>query len=165
MARYGINKAILVGNLGKDPDLRYLESGTAVATFTLATTERFRSRDGQTTERTEWHNIVMWRQMAETFSKYLRKGSTVYVEGRIVTRSWEQDGVTRYRTEVEAKEMVMLDGRVDGGGMNPGGANPVSKQVESPSAQGGGQSQSPAPAAKPGNMPPANDNDPDDLPF
>ena len=114
MAKYGINKAILVGNLGKDPELRSLDSGTAVATFTLATTERFRNREGQSTEKTEWHNVVMWRKMAETFSKHLRKGSTVYVEGRIVTRSWQQDGVTRYRTEIEAKDLVMLDGRTEG---------------------------------------------------
>lgn len=149
MAKYGINKAILVGNLGKDPELRYLDSGTAVATFTLATTERFRNREGQSTEKTEWHNVVMWRQMAETFSKYLRKGSTVYVEGRIVTRSWDQDGVTRYRTEIEAKEMVMLDGRTEGAGNYNAGAGTVPTPQKEVAKE----------------MPPADPNDPDDLPF
>lgn len=164
MAKYGINKATLVGNLGKDPELRYLDSGTAVATFTLATTERFRSRDGQTTEKTEWHNVVMWRQMAETFSKYLRKGSTVYLEGRIITRSWDQDGVTRYRTEIEAKEMVMLDGRQDSQGYNPAAGNPAA-QSSAPSTGQKPKTASPQKTANTGNMPPANADDPDDLPF
>src|SRR5512133_3654710 len=103
-----VNKAILVGNLGKDPELRYTPSGAAVATFSLATTERFKGRDGQMQEKTEWHNIVVWRQLAEICGKYLHKGKQVYIEGRIETRKWEKDGVTRYTTEIVADQMQML---------------------------------------------------------
>ena len=112
MAKYGINKVILVGNLGRDPELRHLDQGIAVANFTLATSESFRNREGATKDRTEWHNIVMWRGLAETAAKYLRKGSTVYLEGRIVNRSWETpEGEKRYKTEIEADKMVMLDSK------------------------------------------------------
>lgn len=112
MAKYGINKAILVGNLGRDPEIKHLDSGIAVCNFSLATTERIRNREGNYEDRTEWHNIVMWRGLAETAAKYLKKGSTVYLEGKITTRSWDgTDGQKKYRTEVEANEMVMLDSR------------------------------------------------------
>ena len=109
MAKYGINKAILVGNLGQDPELKFLDGGIAVCNFTMATSDRFKNRDGQIQERTEWHNIVLWRGLAETAGKYLKKGSTIYLEGRIVTRSWESDGVKKYKTEIEGDKMVMLD--------------------------------------------------------
>jgi len=104
-----VNKVILVGNLGKDPELRYTPSGAAVATFSLATTERFKGKDGQMQEKTEWHNIVAWRQLAEICGKYLHKGKQVYIEGRIQTRSYDdRDGNKRYITEIVADQMQML---------------------------------------------------------
>jgi len=104
-----VNKVILVGNLGKDPELRYTPSGVAVATFPLATSERFRDKSGEMQERTEWHNIVAWRQLAEICGKYLHKGKQVYIEGKIQTRSYEdRDGNKRYMTEIVADQMQML---------------------------------------------------------
>jgi len=107
-----VNKVILVGNLGKDPELRYTPSGAAVANFTIATSERYKDRNGQTQEKTEWHNIVAWRQLAEICGKYLHKGKQVYIEGRIQTRSYDdRDGNKRYITEIVADQMQMLGGR------------------------------------------------------
>lgn len=114
-----VNKVILVGNLGKDPEVRYTASGTAVANFSLATTERYKDRDGNNQEKTEWHNIVAWRQLAEICGKYLSKGRQVYIEGKIQTRSYDdRDGNKRYITEIVADQMQMLGGRGDnqGGG-------------------------------------------------
>lgn len=109
-----VNKVILVGNLGKDPELRYTPSGAAVATFSLATTERFKGKDGQMQEKTEWHNVVAWRQLAEICGKYLHKGKQVYIEGRIQTRSYDdRDGNKKYITEIVADQMQML-GRAGG---------------------------------------------------
>ncbi|HSH64758.1 MAG TPA: single-stranded DNA-binding protein [Bacteroidia bacterium] len=105
----GINKVILVGNLGKDPEVRHLEGGTAVANFTLATTEAYKDKNGQRVEQTEWHNIVVWRGLAEIAEKYLKKGTTIYLEGKIRTRSWEdKDKVKRYTTEIVADTFTML---------------------------------------------------------
>ncbi len=116
MAR-GVNKAILIGNLGRDPEMRYTQNGTAVANFTLATTDSWTGKDGNKEERTEWHNIVAWARLAEICSQYLTKGRHVYIEGRIQTRKWEdRDGNTRYTTEVVAQNMQMLGGRGEGGG-------------------------------------------------
>jgi len=110
-----VNKVILVGNLGKDPELRYTPSGAAVATFSLATTSPFKDRDGNRT--TEWHNVVAWRQLAEICGKYLHKGKQVYVEGRIQTRSYDdRDGNKRYITEIIAEQMQMLGSRDEQGG-------------------------------------------------
>ena len=104
-----VNKVILVGNLGKDPELRYTPSGAAVATFPLATSERFKNRNGEQQEKTEWHNIVAWRNLAEICGKYLHKGRQVYIEGRIQTRSYDdRDGNRRYMTEIVADQMQML---------------------------------------------------------
>jgi len=104
-----VNKVILVGNLGKDPELRYTPSGAAVATFPLATSERFKNRNGEQQEKTEWHNIVAWRNLAEICGKYLHKGRQVYIEGRIQTRSYDdRDGNRRYITEIVADQMQML---------------------------------------------------------
>ncbi len=104
-----VNKVILVGNLGKDPDLRYTASGTAVCNFSLATTESYKDRDGNRQEKTEWHNIVVWRQLAEICGKYLAKGKQVYIEGKLQTRKWEdRDGNPRYTTEIVADQMQML---------------------------------------------------------
>ena len=106
----GVNKAIVVGNLGRDPEMRYTPSGVPVATFSIATSEEWKDKDsGQKQERTDWHRIVAWRGLAEICGKYLRKGSQVYIEGKIQTRSWEdRDGVQRYTTEIIAQNMQML---------------------------------------------------------
>ncbi len=105
----GVNKVILVGRLGKDPEVRNLENGTTVANFTLATSESYKDRTtGEKKEITEWHNIVVWRALAEITQKYLHKGDLVYIEGKLRTRSWEKEGVTRYTTEVVADTMNML---------------------------------------------------------
>jgi single-strand DNA-binding protein len=112
MAGRGVNKVILVGNLGGDPELRQTPSGTSVATFTLATNEAWTDRDGQKQERTEWHRIVAWAKLAEICGQYLRKGRQVYVEGRLTTRSWEdRQGNQRKTTEIIAQQMLMLGGR------------------------------------------------------
>ena len=108
----GVNKVILVGNLGKDPEVRYLDSGVAVANFTLATTENYKNKQGERVSQTEWHNIVLWRGLAEVAEKWLKKGSSIYVEGKIRNRKWEdKDGNTRYNTEVLADNMTMLGSR------------------------------------------------------
>jgi len=109
----GVNKVILVGNLGKDPEVRHLESGVMVANFPVATTETYRDRNtGERRQVTEWHNIVLWRGLAEISEKYLKKGNQVYIEGKLRTRSWQdQEGNTRYTTEVVADNMTMLGGR------------------------------------------------------
>jgi single-strand DNA-binding protein len=106
----GVNKVILVGNLGADPELRYTASGTAVAKFRIATSERFTDREGNRQERTEWHRIVAWRKLAEICGQYLAKGKQVYIEGRIRNDSWEKDGVKQYSYEIVADNMVMLGG-------------------------------------------------------
>ena len=138
MAR-GVNKVILLGNVGKDPELRYTQGGTAVCNFSLATTERAKI-GGEWRDKTEWHNVVAWSRLAETCSNYLSKGSQVYIEGRLQTRKWEdRDGNTRYTTEVVANQMVLL-GRPRGGprpeaapaaGLG-GGAAPAQEPFPSP---------------------------------
>jgi len=108
----GVNKVILVGNLGKDPEVRHLENGTPVASFSLATSETYKDKtSGERKTNTEWHNIVLWRGLAEVSEKYLHKGDQVYIEGKLVTRSWEKDGITRYTTEIVANNMTMLSSR------------------------------------------------------
>ena len=105
----GVNKVILVGNLGKDPEVRYLDNGVAVANFSLATTENYKNKQGERVSQTEWHNIVFWRGLAEVAEKYLKKGDSVYVEGKLRTRRWEdKDGNTKYTTEILADNMTML---------------------------------------------------------
>ncbi|MDR0294700.1 MAG: single-stranded DNA-binding protein [Prevotellaceae bacterium] len=106
-----LNKAMLIGNVGKDPEVRHLESGVPVVTIPLATSERYKDRNGELKEQTEWHNVVLWRQLAEFAEKYLRKGTQIYVEGKIRSRSWEdQNGQKRYTTEIVA-DLVRLLGR------------------------------------------------------
>lgn len=109
----GVNKAIIVGNLGGDPEIRHLSSGAAVANINVATTETYKDRQtGERREQTEWHRVVLWRGLAEIAEKYLRKGSKVYVEGKLRTRSWEdQSGQKKYTTEIHADNMTMLDSR------------------------------------------------------
>jgi single-strand DNA-binding protein len=109
-----VNKVILVGNLGKDPELKHTSSGTAVATMTIATNERYKDKTGEWQDKTEWHNVVLWSRLAEIAAEYLKKGRSVYVEGRLQTRSWEdKQGQKRYTTEIVANDLVLLGG---GGG-------------------------------------------------
>ena len=112
MARSGINKVILVGNLGQDPEVKYTAGGAAVTTLSLATSESWKDIDtGTDQEKTEWHRVVLWRRLAEIAGEYLKKGSKVYIEGQLQTRKWEQDGQTRYTTEVVGRDMQFLDSR------------------------------------------------------
>jgi len=106
----GVNKVILIGNLGADPEMRYTADGTAVCNFRIATTERFKDRQGNMQERTEWHKVVTWRKLAEICGQYLTKGKQVYLEGRIRNESWEKDGVKQYSYKIEADTMQMLGG-------------------------------------------------------
>ena len=125
MAR-GINKVILVGNLGQDPEVRYTPAGAAVTTISVATTEAWNDKDGNKQERTEWHRVVFFRRLAEIAGEYLKKGSQVYIEGQLRTNKWQdKSGNDRYTTEIIANEMQMLGGRPgSGGGMGGGGNMP-----------------------------------------
>jgi len=110
-----LNKAILIGNLGADPETRYMQDGTCVCNIRIATTERFKDRNGERQERTEWHRVVLWGKLGEIANQYLRKGSQVYIEGKIETRKWtDRDGNDRYSTDIRANEMKMLGGRGEG---------------------------------------------------
>ena len=105
----GVNKVILIGNLGKDPEVRYLDNGVAVANLSLATSENYKNKDGERVTQTEWHDIVLWRGLAEVAEKYLKKGSSVYIEGKLRTNKWvDKDENTRYKTEVLADKLTML---------------------------------------------------------
>ena len=111
----GVNRVMLIGNLGKDPDMQYLEGNIGVAKFPLATTETFKDRSGKLVSQTEWHTVVLWRGLAELAQKYLHKGSLVYIEGRLRTRSWEdKEGNRKFATEVVGDNLIMLDKRTDG---------------------------------------------------
>ena len=163
MAR-GINKVILVGNLGRDPETRYMPSGGAVTNVSIATSKGWKDRDsGEQKERTEWHRIVFFNKLAEIAGEYLKRGSKVYIEGELRTRDWEKDGQKHYTTEVVASEMQMLDSRGDmgGGGSSSGGQD--SGQGGGPSAGGSGSSGSSSPADDFG--PPPSDDFDDDIPF
>lgn len=143
----GVNKVILVGNLGRDPEVRHLDNGRAVANFTIATSETYKNRQGERVTNTEWHNVVLWSPLAEIAEKYLKKGRQVYIEGKLTTRSWDdKDGNKRYTTEVVGQNLTLLGTR---------------DQAEGTGA--------PAPAAAPGAVqdpvPAAMENDTDDLPF
>lgn len=110
----GVNRVILIGNLGKDPEIRSLEGGVKVANFSLATTETYKGKNGEKVDQTEWHNIVLWRGLAEVAESFLKKGNTIYVEGKIRTRDWtDKDGNKRYTTEIIGDNMVMLGGKRD----------------------------------------------------
>ncbi|MDD4969447.1 MAG: single-stranded DNA-binding protein [Paludibacter sp.] len=133
-----VNKVILVGNVGKDPEVRYLEKNVAVANFTLATTDRaYTTQSGmQVPERTEWHNIVAWRGMAEMAEKYIRKGSQLYIEGKIQTKTWEKDGIKRYTTEILADTIQLLGKKTETtNAIVSTVAEPVAEGIQSP-AQG-----------------------------
>ena len=130
-----VNKVILLGNLGADPEVRYTNTGTAVANFRIATNERWNDKNGATQERTEWHNIVAWGKLAEICGKYLKKGRSVYVEGRLQTRSWDdKDGQKRYSTEIISDRIELL-GRREGGGSGGGGRD---RDDDDGGYQGGG---------------------------
>lgn len=142
----GVNKVILVGRLGRDPEVRNLDSGVSVANFTLATSETYRDKtSGEKKEITEWHNVVLWRGLAEIAQKYLHKGDLVYIEGKLRTRSWEKEGVTRYTTEVVADNMTMLSTKGSGSSGDSGQSGKVSNTE--------------------GMVPPADTGGTDDLPF
>ena len=142
----GVNKVILIGNLGADPELRYTPSGRAVVNFNLATSRTWNNRDGEKQEETEWHRIVAWDKLAEICGEYLKKGAQTYVEGRLQTRSWEdKNGLKRYTTETVASEMRMLGSRQDAG-------------------SSGSSKSSEAPSPPPDNLPSTIEAD-DDLPF
>jgi single-strand DNA-binding protein len=163
MAR-GINKVILVGNLGQDPEVRYTANGAAVANISVATTEQWTDKQsGQKQERTEWHRIVMFGRLGEIAGEYLRKGSQVYIEGKLQTRKWQdQNGQDRYTTEIVANEMQMLGGGRSGGGssdFNQGYGGGTAKPQQAPPQQGGGAA--PAAPATGGNF----DDFDDDIPF
>jgi single-strand DNA-binding protein len=117
----GVNKVILVGHVGKDPEVRYLEGGVAVARFSLATSESYKNKNGEKVEQTEWHNITVWRQLAEIVDKYVRKGQLLYIEGKIRTRSVGEEGNKKYFTDIIADQMTMLGAKRDAQGGNPGG--------------------------------------------
>jgi len=127
----GVNKAILVGNLGKDPEIRSLDSGVKVATFSMATTESYKDREGKRVDSTEWHNVVLWRGLAEVAEKYLKKGNSIYVEGRIKTRSWDdKEGNKRYTTEIVGDNMTMLGGKPGQGNNGDSGPTAVNEPAE-----------------------------------
>jgi single-strand DNA-binding protein len=129
-----LNKVMLIGNLGKDPELRYTPSGVAVATFSVATNESWKDQDGNTQERTEWHNIVAWRKLAEICGEYLKKGKKVYIEGRIQTRSYDDKntGAKKYITEIVADNLIMLDGGRGATGENGGAGFPSASETAAP---------------------------------
>jgi single-strand DNA-binding protein len=119
-----VNKVILIGNLGKDPEVKYTPSGTPVAKFSLATNERYKDKNGQWQDRTEWHNLVAWQRTAEIIGEYVKKGSKIYVEGRLRTDSWDDKntGEKKYRTEIVVNDLVLLSGRGEGEGASRGAA-------------------------------------------
>lgn len=167
MAR-GINKVILIGNLGVDPETRFTQGGAPVTNFRLATSEQWRDKQSsEMRERTEWHSVVCFGRLAEIAGEYLRKGSKVYVEGSLRTSSWEADGQTRYKTEIIANEMQMLDSRGGGGAASGGGRPPMqedSGQYGGRDQQGGSQygGSRPEPVTNPDTL--GGDID-DDIPF
>lgn len=150
-----VNKVILIGRLGKDPETRYMPNGEAVTNAALATSENWKDKSGEKQEKTEWHNLVFYRRLAEIAGEYLKKGSQVYIEGKLQTRKWEKDGVTRYTTEIIVNEMTMLGGKSSGGGSFEVMEKPAASQEPSAAPA----SKRPAPAKS--NF----DNFDDDIPF
>ncbi len=145
-----LNKVMLIGNLGKDPEVRYTTSGSAVASFSVATTEKYKNKSGEWEEKTEWHNVTLWARLAEIAGEYLSKGKTVYIEGRLQTRKWQdKEGKDRYTTEIVGEKMQMLSPKGDGGSRQDGGGR-----------QGGGRA-----GGEPVYEDPAGFNADDDIPF
>ena len=157
----GVNKVILVGNLGRDPEVRYTTNGTAVANLNLATARRYRDRDGNWQEETDWHRVVLFGRLGEVAGEYLSKGRQIYIEGRLQTRSYEKDGQTRYITEVVGNDMQMLGGGGGGGGRGGGGGGSwdqsAPQSFDQSAPQGGGSSG--------GGQPDFDQDFEDDIPF
>jgi single-strand DNA-binding protein len=161
-----VNKVILVGNLGRDPEVRFMPNGEAVCNFSIATTDNWRDKNGQKQERTEWHNIVMYRKLAEIAGEYLKKGRPVYIEGRLQTRKWQtKEGQDRYTTEIIAEEMQMLGSRGDGG--SSGGYEPMDEDQSRSSSSAVSSAPSTSTSAAPSKPSGAADFDQfeDDIPF
>lgn len=134
-----LNKVMLIGRLGQDPEIRYTQSGVAVTSFSVATGFRWKDQDGNWQDRTEWHNLKAWRGLAETVSTYLKKGSKVYIEGRLETSSWEDENKKKhYKTEIVVDELIMLDSKGAGDGSGTGNANTSSKSAETKTASTSG---------------------------
>jgi len=148
----GINKVILVGHLGMDPEVRTIESGAKVARLRLATTEAYKDKNGERKEITEWHTVICWRNLADIAEKYLVKGKLIYVEGKLRTRSWEDNGAKRYATEVSADNFIMLGAKSDGSTAPMPTAEPVATPVQTTTE-------------KENELPPFITQDEDDLPF
>lgn len=165
MASRGINKVILVGNVGQDPETRYMPNGSAVTNLTIATSETWKDKNtGEQQEKTEWHRITFYQRLAEIVAEYVKKGSKLYVEGRLQTRSWEQDGIKRYATDLIANEMQMLDSRGGGsqGGYQQGqGGGGYQQPSQQPSQAPRAPSAAPAPQQAPAGV----DSFDDDIPF
>lgn len=154
-----LNKVLLIGNVGKDPEIRHLESGASVATITLATSERFKDRNGEMKEVTEWHTVIAWRQLADLASNYIRKGSQIYVEGKIRSRSWDdQNGQKRYVTEIQADSIQLLGRRSDSQSTQ---VQPYSAPAAAPQQQFAAPAQT-TPIVSPSDL---TDDGTDDLPF
>lgn len=158
----GINKVILIGNLGRDPETRYMPSGGAVTNVTVATSESWKDKDGQRQERTEWHKVVFFNKLAEIAGEYLKKGSKVYVEGSLRTRSYDKDGQKHYTTEIVANEMQMLDGKAGGasGAEDDHGFDVPAERAPAPRS---GRPAAPPAASAPVTQPAADFDD--DIPF
>ena len=159
-----LNKVLLIGNVGKDPEIRHLQGGAAVATITLATSERYKDRNGETREITEWHTVIAWRQLADLAENYIRKGSQIYVEGRIRSRSWDdQNGQKRYVTEIQADAIQLLGRRGDNAGPAPQqNPHPQPQSYGGYSAPAQPQQQQTTPIVNPADL---TDDGTDDLPF
>lgn len=149
---FSLNRAQLIGNLGSDPDYKTLPSGTPMCKLNIATTDRFKNAEGDWQEKTEWHNVVLWRRQAEVANEYLKKGSKVFIEGKISTRSYEKDGITRYFTEIVAQSLIMLDSK---------------GKPSSPASSSSEYSQQPEQEDKPWkkDLPENDDEEDDDIPF
>jgi single-strand DNA-binding protein len=159
MAGRSLNRVQLIGNLGKDPEIKYTPSGTPVAKITIATNERFKDKSGEWQDRTEWHNVVLWQRQAEIAGEYLKKGSKVYIEGRLQTRSWDdkQTNQKKYMTEIVANDLILLGGRGEGTGDFAG-----SSRGAAASAGGGNNFDQRVPEHEPAAAGPITD---EDIPF
>src|SRR4249919_1124216 len=160
MAGKSLNRVTLIGNLGKDPEVKFTPSGTPVAKIALATNERFKDKSGEWQDRTEWHNVVLWQRLEEIAGEYLKKGGKVYIEGRLQTRSWDDktSGQKKYMTEVVASDLILLGGRGEGGGGDFAG----SSRGSSSSAGGSNNFDQRTPEPEPAGSGPITD---DDIPF
>ncbi len=155
-----VNKVILIGNLGSDPEVRYLESGSAVAKFSIATTEAYTNKSGERVENTEWHRIELWEGLAKVAEKYLKKGNSVYIEGRLRTDNWtDKEGVQKSGVTIRANSMTLLGGPNNGGGENTNQGSPNYAQSSAPRQNQAPRSSDPIPPSM------AAGNDDDDLPF